>query len=684
MLSAPTVVQQTFVKKIISVDSSPAKVVLNVPDAMATEIPPSLLLFSEENVDVSVINRKTWTSDQAAMFFGSLATTNFNIEELSPSVLQGFTCTSVQKMTKTRIRGLIHASRLRRGRTKVELRESQLTCMYNLLNGNISQTFTDYPSDMLLYLNKKDVKRENCRSYISAVGAADFSVASKILNKDLLLLNEARSCLGINGFSLSKDNVEVMGNMACTLDSSYIENSDPLILEKLKVCKNFSDSQVVAMETLLMSGKTRYGNVATWNQQTLEDLGILPLYFTKNIWGQLKTKTKRGYLKKCMPRLRKSQTKKRKLKKLFKEISTLRIKRGAGCTVGNITQVTVSDDSFPFGYDQTQFDLCLDVPVLKDNLNSICEKVDDDNFQKIILKKLNQAFPSGVSDNEVQLLGSVSRMASLDDISRWNITTVDTLAALMKAEDGEWEAEKSKAIITKYLSTPGNTLGSIELNSIGTNLCSLNISTLKTITPESIKNASPLNVASCSSEQKRVLYEISNSSFSSLRNTSTTFYNLIRPSLGGAPLSDVEALSTQNVNMDVNTLRSLDPKVISDLTVTNIKNLMGSQLQDLEVFKEDPVIQSWVNRQLQADLDKLGLNLTTNRTNPTTAPLNSNNSTNATTTQGTTTSSNASQTTAATTQAATASGGTEVAKHTTSMFLAVVLATVLQIIQQPT
>lgn len=61
-----------------------------------------------------------------------------------------------------------------------------------------------------------------------------------------------------------------------------------------------------------------------------------------------------------------------------------------GCTVGNITQVTISDASFPFGYDQTQFDLCLDISVLKDNLYSICEKVDDNNFQKIILKKLNQ------------------------------------------------------------------------------------------------------------------------------------------------------------------------------------------------------------------------------------------------------------------------------------------------------
>lgn len=58
--------------------------------------------------------------------------------------------------------------------------------------------------------------------------------------------------------------------------------------------------------------------------------------------------------------------------------------------MGNITQVTVNDASFPFGYDQTQFDLCLDVPVLKDNLNSICEKVDDDDFQTIILRKLNE------------------------------------------------------------------------------------------------------------------------------------------------------------------------------------------------------------------------------------------------------------------------------------------------------
>ncbi|XP_028293712.1 mesothelin-like protein [Gouania willdenowi] len=82
--------------------------------------------------------------------------------------------------------------------------------------------------------------------------------------------------------------------MACTLNASYIENADPLILEKLKVCSSLDDSQVAAMETLLLSGKTQYGNITTWTKETLADLGILPLYFTRkhmeqvNIYGEKK------------------------------------------------------------------------------------------------------------------------------------------------------------------------------------------------------------------------------------------------------------------------------------------------------------------------------------------------------------------------------------------------------------
>ncbi|KAK5885891.1 hypothetical protein CesoFtcFv8_016984 [Champsocephalus esox] len=673
-LQAPTVIQQIFVQKIISLDQSAASVVQNVPDAMATEIPSSSLVFSGP-VDISKINKKTWTGEQAAMFFESLGETDFDTEKLNPTVLQGFTCNTVRKMKKKRVRGLIHSCRPRKGRAKVKLEETQLMCMYNQLKGNLSQDFAEYPSDMLIYLNIKDVQGANCRSYFTALGAADFTVASSVLNKDSGLFSEAQNCLGISGVKLNGGDVEVLGNMVCTLDSSYIENSDSLILEKLKVCKDLSASQVAAMEKLLQSGKTKYGDVTTWNAKTLVDLGELPLYLTENFWGQFKSKTKKRFLKTFMPKQRKKKVRKSKLKKLFKHISARKTKRGADCTVGNITQVTVSDNAFPFGYEVTQFNLCLDIPVLKDRLDSICQKVDDSDFQTVILRKLNEAYPLGVPEEKVLLLGSVSRVATLNDISKWTITKVDTLAELLKTEDGSWEAAQSKAIITKYLETPGNSLGATEINSIDSNLCSLDISSLEKIKPDSIRNSKPLNLASCSTEQQKVLYEISKISFVSQSSNPTTYYNLIRPYLGGAPLTDVVELSKQDIHMDLNTFQSLDPNVISKLTAADVKALVGANLPDLKVFENATAVETWRNLLTQAELDTLDVGLTTSRVPLTTTPPNP---VPVKTTKGKATMAN----TVKTTPVNATSGGAQLAKHPTSMFLAALLtAVLLQLLQ---
>ncbi|XP_015231804.1 PREDICTED: uncharacterized protein LOC107085772 [Cyprinodon variegatus] len=658
MQKAPKVVQQTFVRKIISGFSSPSEVVKNVPDSLATEIPPAMLIFPDGAADISVLNKKTWTSDQSTIFFPILGDKDFDIEQLSRYFLQGFTCGTVSKMKRSRVRQLIRACRPRKGRDKVKLEEPQLTCMYNLLRDNISQSFTDYPSDMLLYLNTRDVQKGNCRAYLSALGAADFTVASSILNKGSKKFSEAGTCLGISGAALNRDNVEVLGNMACSLEGPDIENSDPLILEKLKACKDLSDSQMMAVEAQLLSGKSRYGNVTTWTKKTLEDLDILPLYFSTNLWGHLDRQTKRRFLKGFMPNLRRRRTQKRKLKRLFKQLSTRLAKRAAGCNSEEITQVTISDPAFPFGYDSMQFDLCLDLSVLKENLYAICQKVDDDEFQKIILRKLNQTYPSGVPDQAVQLLASVSRMATLDDISGWSITKLDTLAALMEPEDGSWEKEKSRKIITKYLETSGNSLGSAELDAIGSNLCSLESRTLQNITTDSLRNARLIDVSSCSAEQKRVLYEISNSSYSVYRDNPITFYNLVKGYLGGAPQADIRSLSTQNISMSVNTFRSLDINVITNVTVNDVRGLMGENLPDLKLFENETVVRTWVNLQRQSDLDTLGVGLISNRvdantTEPgsnvngstaTTAPQNSTTGTNVT--QNTTTGTNMTQNTA--------------------------------------
>lgn len=42
----------------------------------------------------------------------------------------------------------------------------------------------------------------------------------------------------IKGTQLSRDNVEVLGNMACTLDENYIQSSGSYVLEKLKNCRS--------------------------------------------------------------------------------------------------------------------------------------------------------------------------------------------------------------------------------------------------------------------------------------------------------------------------------------------------------------------------------------------------------------------------------------------------------------
>lgn len=59
-------------------------------------------------------------------------------------------------------------------------------------------------------------------------------------------------------------------------------------------------------------------------------------------------------------------------------------------TASNITAVTIADESFPFGFNSTQFDLFLDISVLQENLAVITVKVVDTGLQTVILKKLNQ------------------------------------------------------------------------------------------------------------------------------------------------------------------------------------------------------------------------------------------------------------------------------------------------------
>ncbi|XP_058625899.1 uncharacterized protein mslna [Onychostoma macrolepis] len=620
ILAAPEIVQKTFVSQIMKLGSTPSVLMTSIPSDLAVQIPRKFLEITTD-IDTTVLqefNTKKWKPEQAVLFFDSVANAFDQADDLSVEVLQGFTCSRVQKFTQTKVKGLIKACRRRSDRPKVVLSETQLTCMYNLIRKESPFDFENYHSDMLLYFNYETINKTLCKAYFTQVGAADLSVFSSTLSgrRDILLSN-AIDCLGINRTSIKKKDLTVLGSLTCAVSGDVIKNSDPEILEYLKNCTDLSDSQMLAMQELLMKGTSKYGPKEKWNQKTLDDLDILPLYLSQDFWRSFIESDLAKFLKSFLKRVRGRNTPKPQLKKLFKAIiiKPTRAKRAASdCTKGNITSVTISDDAFPFGFDDVQFGHCLSSTVVRDNLASLCEKIEDSTFQRIILDKLREILPNGLSDDQVQVLKSVSRNATVEDISKWNITKSDTLAALMNANDGDWSSAQSELIITRYLSA-SNSLTATGLSLVkGPNLCSLNATVLSTILPESMRESDALDVSKCSSEKKKVLFTIANKAFpmspASGQSAILSAFQLIETYLGGADLGYIRNLSSYSVSMSLSTFINLDTNVISNLTISDVVGLLGNNLQDLETFQNQTAVRSWISLQLQSELDKLNLSLT--------------------------------------------------------------------------
>uniref|UniRef100_A0A3Q0T356 Uncharacterized protein n=1 Tax=Amphilophus citrinellus TaxID=61819 RepID=A0A3Q0T356_AMPCI len=418
------------------------KVIENVPDDLGTKIPRPLLVdFSSSNFVVTNLNKKKWIHQQ--------------VEDeilLSSSVLQGFTCTGVRAISIVQIKKLIRACR-RTGSNKVTLVETQLTCMYNYIKGDGNTTvFSLYPPDVLLYYDYSLVPQASCRSYLTELGDADFSVFSPALSYiRTALFENAKSCLGITNTSLTADNISVLGNMCCILDG-----------------------------------------LTAWTVQTLKDLGMLPLYLTSTFYDYFdQVSTTCINLQVGFPLLTAwsiSHTVLNIFFYFFIYIYKILVSfvSATDCTGGFITRVTISSEAFPLDYsDINQFNNCLNATIVRDNLDAITQKLDQDDYLKIVLSKLRQV------ENQVQVLSVASRVATVEDISMWTITEIDTLAALMDPINGMWDPNLVSRQ-NKYLSIKGNSLGTAEINTIGgPNLCSLDVQVLKNISQETPPPAQP-------------------------------------------------------------------------------------------------------------------------------------------------------------------------------------------------
>uniref|UniRef100_W5M960 Uncharacterized protein n=1 Tax=Lepisosteus oculatus TaxID=7918 RepID=W5M960_LEPOC len=287
--------------------------------------------------------------------------------------------------------------------------------------------------------------------------------------------------------------------MSQLLSTMFSMTSNRGLLTPLKTCCVMETGTLKYLSSLIIQTHTIFRNYSSWNIKTLENLGILSLYLSSDFWCPIKIPDLQKFLKHFIPQQRKNKALpkvpycyyvisiSKSLQSDFLNL-TMQFSFEASCTADNITLATINDGAFPVGYDLTQFDLCLGVSIARDDLAALTGKVDDENGQMIIMAKLNEVYPSVAPEDQVQLFGPTFHQASLNEISRWTITKLDTLAALVDSTNGAWDSTKAKAIITKYLASGNNSLGSAELNSIGgTNLCSLDISVLETIATDSLR-----------------------------------------------------------------------------------------------------------------------------------------------------------------------------------------------------
>uniref|UniRef100_H3AER6 Mesothelin n=1 Tax=Latimeria chalumnae TaxID=7897 RepID=H3AER6_LATCH len=463
----------------------------------------------------------------------------------------------------------------------------------------------------------------NCKGFFKLAGKGNLTALNKGSIKRRRLLDNAIHCLGLNGKGVNKEDLDILNNLACDLNGTIIEKSDSYIVELLKNCELTSD-QAASINKILKSGNTTYGAPSTWNIVTLKALGNLSLYLETAIWSSI---NKVGYhisffldilstYRIANLIVQDSDPMSRAPQFLFsfiiseKQHMRFKGKTGSSCTVGNITRKIILENTFPVKYNADQFDKCLDNDVVIANLGDLAQKALSDNYLQIIKDKLDQIYPGGVLEDQLKLLKSIARKYNVTEISKWNITAVETIASLMDPKDSTWEDIKASAIITRYLQLGGK-LDAVALKAIGGQyLCTLNDSQINNITSSSLMNTNTLNVSNCSQSKKDILYNKSKEAFANKRNDTIAYYNLIKGYLGGALAADLKTLSKNNISMDIDTFTKLNPTEILKLSVEDIKGILGTNLPDLKERENDPAVRAWINSQQQSALDTLGIGLT--------------------------------------------------------------------------
>ncbi|NXP38526.1 MSLNL protein, partial [Leiothrix lutea] len=410
-----------------------------------------------------------------------------------------------------------------------------------------------------------------------------------------------------------------LGEAVCDLEPGTIPASDPKILDKLKLCPALTGAQRDALNALLLSGATAYGDPSSWDLQTLQDLGPLhplPLFPPpqRSLSPQAAREDFRSSIAAAYISQGRSQREKSRI--LLRALAAAsaaahpRLKRSsARCEFEPVTASNINDTVSYLSAEQ--LDLCLSSEVLVENLEAVLEQPIINEGLPVLKKKVDEFFPSGIPEEQLRHLGLLSHLYTEQEISQWPVTSSDTLLALLSSSGDLLEDSQVQELFSRYLALGGSWTGALLQEIGGQFLCKLQEEQIQQIPAGAIGTAGQLNISSCSQTKKELLYGKAREAFASLASTPGPYYCRIRPYLGGAPAEDLKDLANAGVtNMDRDTFLALNPQEFQKLSVTDVKNLLGENLLELKKAEHEPWVVSWVQRQFQRELDcVLGIGL---------------------------------------------------------------------------
>ncbi|ERE68687.1 mesothelin-like protein [Cricetulus griseus] len=164
----------------------------------------------------------------------------------------------------------------------------KLSCLANLAaQQGLQDDFEFYPPNLLLFYNLSQVSEANCRAFIHHAAQGDTELLANLPNQRVALQHTALACLGRPHLQLSASDLRLLGVLVCDLEAPQIVTSDPHVLKNLLQCPRLTVTQTTAFNTLLASGKTQIGPPGSWNLEELKALGPLATYISPHLWEKV-------------------------------------------------------------------------------------------------------------------------------------------------------------------------------------------------------------------------------------------------------------------------------------------------------------------------------------------------------------------------------------------------------------